>query len=56
MSHLPAPLDQPARLAADPVADRTNAINPGRRRLIGAAAAATGLAGAGLIPGLQAAV
>ena len=43
-------------MTADRASPRTGDINPGRRRLIGAAAAATGLAGAGLIPGLQTAV
>ena len=44
-------------VAADHTSDRTGDINPGRRQLIRAAAAAfTGVAGAGLIPGLQAAV
>ena len=60
MSPLPAPLDPPATAAravtADRASDRTGDINPGRRQLIRAAAALTGVAGAGLIPGLQAAV
>ena len=61
MSHLPAPLDPSTDRAAtgpatEPVADRSANVSLGRRSLIGAAAAATGLAGAGMIPGLQAAV
>ena len=57
MTTLPASLDPSTVHAA--TASATNGlsdINPGRRSLIRAAAAATGLAGAGMIPGLQAAV
>ena len=61
MNHLPAPLDPSTVRAAtgpatEPVADRVANLSLGRRSLIGAAAAATGLASAGMIPGLQAAV
>ncbi len=49
-----------ASAGTEPVSDQVSArsadVHPGRRSLIRAAAAATGLAGIGMIPGLQAAV
>jgi nitrate/nitrite transport system substrate-binding protein len=54
MNPLPARPDLPDAPASTPASARD--VDTGRRSLIRAAAAATGLAGAGLIPGLQAAV